>query len=170
MNKSTIRGQSLVEFALIFPVVIFMLLGFLDIGRAIFYYSSLSNAVREGTRAGIVNRGYLEDAKSGADLGKAVMAVNPICPAVVPTQDTLRCIVYRYGFALANELDPITDITPQVITDENNLNSKLQITATYCYIPVTPGIMLIVGTECATGVKGIILTAQSTMYVAPVGR
>lgn len=170
MNKKMARGQSLVEFALIFPVVIFLLLGFFDIGRVIFYYSSLSNAVREGTRAGIVNRGYLEDAKSGSDLGKAVMAVNPICPTVDPTQDTLRCIVYRYGFALANKLDPLTDIMPQVITDENNLNSKLKISATYCYTPITPGIMLIVGTECATGVKGIVLNAQSTMYVAPVGR
>lgn len=170
MNKKAIRGQSLVEFALIFPVVLFLLLGFLDIGRAIFYYSSLSNAVREGTRAGIVNRGYIQDVKSGGDLGKAVMTANPVCPVVNPTHDTLRCIVYRYGFALASELDPITDITPQVVTDEKNLNSTLKITANYCYVPVTPGIMLIVGTECETGKKGIILTAQSTMYVAPVGR
>lgn len=170
MKNKLLCGQSLVEFALIFPLVLFLLLGFFDIGRAIFYYSSLSNAVREGTRAGIVNRGYLEDAKLGGDISKAVMQANPICPAVDPTQDTLRCIVYRYGFALANELDPLTDIVPQVTTDEKNLNSKLQITAAYCYVPITPGIILLVSSDCEPGQKGIILTAQSTMYVAPVGR
>lgn len=50
------RGQSLVEFALIFPVLIVILLGIFDLGRAVFAYSSLTNAAREGARLGIVNQ------------------------------------------------------------------------------------------------------------------
>jgi Flp pilus assembly protein TadG len=45
-------GQSLVEVAILFPVVIFLLTGFFDLGRAIFYYSSLTNMVREGALYG----------------------------------------------------------------------------------------------------------------------
>ncbi len=50
------RGQALVEFALIFPVAILMLLAVFDIGRAVFMYNSLTNAAREGARLAVVNQ------------------------------------------------------------------------------------------------------------------
>jgi Flp pilus assembly protein TadG len=50
------RGQALVEFALIFPVAIVMLLAVFDVGRAVFMYNSLTNAAREGARLAIVNQ------------------------------------------------------------------------------------------------------------------
>jgi len=174
MTKSPTRGQSLVEFALIFPLVLFLLLGFFDLGRAIIYYSSLSNAVREGTRAGIVNHVYLEDTLTAADIGKAVMTANPICPEIADedlamVDDTLRCIVYRYGFALNESFDPITDIIPTVSLNEDAIYEKINIIANYCFKPITPGVLLIVNTTC-DGDKGILLSAESTMFVAPTGK
>lgn len=174
MNKQPTRGQSLVEFALIFPLAIFLLLGFFDLGRAIIYYSSLSNAVREGTRAGIVNHTYLEDVATAVDTSKAVMTTSPICPEIADedlamTEDTLRCIVYRYGFALSESFDPLTDVVPTVSLNEKAIYEKISITANYCFKPVTPGILLIVNTTC-DGEKGILLSAESTMYVAPTGK
>ena len=47
-------GQSLVEFALVLPLFFLLMMGLFDIGRAIFYYSTLNTAVREGTRYAIV--------------------------------------------------------------------------------------------------------------------
>ena len=49
------RGQALVEMALITPVLIFILLGITDIGRAYYQYTVMTNAVREGARYGAVN-------------------------------------------------------------------------------------------------------------------
>jgi Flp pilus assembly protein TadG len=49
-------GQSLVEFALILPVLLLILLGLFDFGRAIYAYSSISNAAREGARLAIVDQ------------------------------------------------------------------------------------------------------------------
>jgi len=174
MKKRTHDGQSLVEFAIIFPVVLFLLLGFFDLGRTVIYYSSLSNAVREGTRAGIVNHQYLEDALTGADVSKAVMLAHPVCPVisdedVARTEDTLRCIVYRYGIALSNSFDPINDIFPAITLDEEGVYQKVTVTADFCFEPITPGITLIVNTTC-NGKKGIVLSAESTMYVAPTGK
>lgn len=174
MTKPPTRGQSLVEFALIFPLVLFLLLGFFDLGRAVIYYSSLSNAVREGTRAGIVNHVYLEDALTAADTSKAVMTANPVCPEIVDEDlarknDTLRCIVYRYGFALNESLNPITDIIPTVSLNEDAIYEKITIVANYCFKPITPGALLLVNTTC-DGEKGILLSAESTMYVAPTGK
>ncbi len=50
------RGQSLVELALLLPVMLILAVGTLDLGRGIYYYSSVYNAAREGARYGIVHQ------------------------------------------------------------------------------------------------------------------
>lgn len=47
------RSQALIEFALISPVLLLLLFGIVDIGRAIFYYDTLNHAAREGARAAV---------------------------------------------------------------------------------------------------------------------
>jgi Flp pilus assembly protein TadG len=49
-------GQSLVEFALILPVLLLILMGVIDFGRAIYAYNAVSNAAREGARTAIVDQ------------------------------------------------------------------------------------------------------------------
>jgi Flp pilus assembly protein TadG len=51
------RGQSLVEFALVFPVMILLLVGIFDLGRLVFAYNDITNAARTGLRVAIVNQG-----------------------------------------------------------------------------------------------------------------
>jgi len=50
------KAQALVEFALILPVLLLILLGTVDAGRLIFAYNAVSNAAREGGRTAIVNQ------------------------------------------------------------------------------------------------------------------
>jgi Flp pilus assembly protein TadG len=50
------RGQTLAEFALVVPVFLLLVLGLFDVGRAVFIYNGLTNAVREGARLAIVNQ------------------------------------------------------------------------------------------------------------------
>jgi Flp pilus assembly protein TadG len=50
------RGQTLVEFALILPVFLLLLMGILDLGRAVYYNSTLSNDARDTARDGIVDQ------------------------------------------------------------------------------------------------------------------
>ena len=47
-------GQDLVEYAIIFPIMILILMGIFDLGRVGYYYSALTNAAREGARYGAV--------------------------------------------------------------------------------------------------------------------
>jgi hypothetical protein len=47
------RSQALIEFALVSPVLLLLLFGIVDIGRAIFYYDTLNHAAREGARSAI---------------------------------------------------------------------------------------------------------------------
>jgi Flp pilus assembly protein TadG len=46
------RGQSLVEFALIIPIVLILMLGLFDLGRIVFTNNSLSDGARQGARNG----------------------------------------------------------------------------------------------------------------------
>jgi Flp pilus assembly protein TadG len=50
------RGQALVEFALVIPIFLLVLVAIFDLGRAVFAYNTLTNAAREGARIAIVNQ------------------------------------------------------------------------------------------------------------------
>jgi hypothetical protein len=175
IKRRTSQGQSLVEVAIIFPIVLFLLLGFFDLGRAVFYYASLSNAVREGTRAGIVNNDFLEAAFRDTD-----PTICPLEKPANPDEDSIRCVIYRYSFALTDGLKPVKStitVVPQqvIVTSEDDyFFETLTVNATYCFQPVTPGIRLIFGSNtCTVGgsnVLGIPINAESTMQVTPYGR
>ena len=45
------RSQALIEFALVSPVLLILIFGIIDIGRAVFYIDTLNHAAREGARA-----------------------------------------------------------------------------------------------------------------------
>jgi hypothetical protein len=134
-------GQTLVEFALLIPLFLFLLLGFFDLGRAWFYRSSLSNAVREGARAGIV---------------------------IPYDEQVIIDIVRDYAFGLNSATIPLT-ITPSIVEREG-FSDALKIEAAYCYQPVTPGIINLIGSNCfETGPRGITLSATSVMMLFEPG-
>lgn len=56
MIRRDARGQSLVEFALIVPVFVLLLVGLFDVGRAVYAYNTVNNAAREGARWAIVDQ------------------------------------------------------------------------------------------------------------------
>jgi Flp pilus assembly protein TadG len=51
------RGQALVEFALVAPILLFLLLGIVDLARAWNSFQVLTDAGREGTRRSVVDNG-----------------------------------------------------------------------------------------------------------------
>jgi Flp pilus assembly protein TadG len=50
------RGQALVEFALVLPVITLIVFGFIDVGRFVFSYTTLTNAARQAARVAAVNQ------------------------------------------------------------------------------------------------------------------
>jgi Flp pilus assembly protein TadG len=49
-------GQSLIEFAIVLPVVALVVFGLLDLGRAVYSYNTLAQAARQANRAAIVDQ------------------------------------------------------------------------------------------------------------------
>ncbi|QFT88466.1 TadE-like protein [Bacillus sp. THAF10] len=54
------KGQSLVEFALILPLILFLLFGMFDMGRVLFAAIALEHAAREGARVASVGKSNSE--------------------------------------------------------------------------------------------------------------
>ena len=50
------RGQTLVEFALIVPVFLLVVIGLFDVGRGVFAYNTVANAARGAARVAIVDQ------------------------------------------------------------------------------------------------------------------
>jgi Flp pilus assembly protein TadG len=53
-GKERGRGQALVEFALVFPLLLLLVFGLIDLGRLVYANNALSEAAREGARYGSV--------------------------------------------------------------------------------------------------------------------
>jgi Flp pilus assembly protein TadG len=97
-------GQALVEFAIVLPLFLLLVVLIFDLGRAIYFYSAIHNAVREGARYGIVDQNVSRIAAVTRE--KAVGL--EIDPVVNITSDTVVVTVdYHYS--------PITPLLDRVI-------------------------------------------------------
>lgn len=157
-------GQSLVEFALVLPVFLWLTIGIVDLGRGIATYSVISNAAHEGSRAGIFPAvaadtqgslnsqmvdaansvtfflGSIPDSPSGADPGSGRYMV------VGATNGTTTWMPSTG-----------TGAQPALTTQRASGNSVI-VTVHYRFYPVTPLLSNIVGSS-------INLTATSTMPI-----
>ena len=117
-SRTSGEGQSLVEFGLALPLLLFIIFGVLDLGFAIYAQNTIALAAREGTRTGVVYRG--SDAATRA----------AICSRVVSSAQALNLT------CAAN-----VTIQPATITHEQ----PVTVTVVYTYNPVTPLVGTIIG-------------------------
>lgn len=82
MSRRGEGGQSLVETALVLPVLLLMLLGIFDFGRAIYAYNALSNSARESVRLAIVDQNQAAVIAEGK---QSAIGLDPATVTVVPT-------------------------------------------------------------------------------------
>jgi Flp pilus assembly protein TadG len=55
------KGQSVVELAIILPLLLIILLGIIDFGRVFYAYVTVTNASREGARYGALHPGWIDE-------------------------------------------------------------------------------------------------------------
>jgi hypothetical protein len=110
------KGQSLVEFAIVFVVLIYLLSAVFDLSRAMVDYAILNTAVREGTRYAVVN-------PNGDICGKVQS--------------------YLFNAMVLNCTNNIIISKPPPIGSDGQ---KIRIQISYNYTPLTPGWQLLLGT------------------------
>lgn len=103
------RGQELVEFALVVPLLMLIAFGVLDLGRLYHAAVTVTNATREGARYGTLNpadmdgvilRTQEEAQNSGIDLtDPATSTIEVTCTDTCTSRSTIRVAV-TYDFRL----------------------------------------------------------------------
>jgi hypothetical protein len=88
LRRDKTRGQSMVEFALILPILMFLLMGFFDLGRVVLAHDALGHAAREAARYAIVN-GATVTVHGGSLAGGC--PAGPLPPTVTPPTATTDC-------------------------------------------------------------------------------
>lgn len=83
------HGQSTLEFALVIPLLLLLLLGLVDLARLMWAYESLSHAAREATRYAIVHGSTSSQPADEATLRGIVLQVaNTLEPDLLSVQAT----------------------------------------------------------------------------------
>jgi hypothetical protein len=122
------KAQGLVEFALILPLLLLVILGIMEMGRLLFFYSSVTSASREGARYGSAV-GDVNGAPRYADCagirGAALQA-----GSFAGLEDGDIQILYDNGISLtASSCPPNTPI---------NLTDRVVVTASGTFTPIVP--------------------------------
>ena len=120
--KDQSRGQTLVEFALVLPILLILLLGILDFSRAVAGYNSVSNAARSGARVAIVNQDF----------------------------DAIEAAVLDEGLSLSDvvvEFDPDVNDKPACPAEEccPQIGCIVEVRVSSEYVPATPVIGNLIG-------------------------
>jgi type II secretory pathway pseudopilin PulG len=103
------RGQGLAEFALVLPIFLTLLIGMVDVGRAVWANNSVANAAREAARLAAVHGGSCEDIGGGTVCSTtnycpvgpaagttAVPAASTSCPYPSPSRQSIYNVATGY--------------------------------------------------------------------------
>jgi Flp pilus assembly protein TadG len=136
-RKAEGRGQSLVEFAFIFPIIALLAFGFIDIGRAAFQQNILADAAREAARVAAVNQ---VDPTSGP---WQCIANKPVEDPAAPGWTFRGCAMSAGATAGVQSADVSVSYTAPPGTDlecssELNVGCIASVTVVSHYTPITP--------------------------------
>ena len=121
-NRSTSRGQAMVELAFALPIFLVLLIGLVEGGRYVFYSEILNHAAREGVRYAIIHG---QNAEDGSPTGP------PHDPSGAAVKQAIRDAATGVG-------DPASIVIPDPVYQPNNnrRGSLVTVTLQYTYTPV----------------------------------
>ena len=129
MHGKLQRGQAAVEFALTITILVFLLVGMLELTMLIYTYSVLADAAKEGVRYAIVHGASVSDPTSG-DTASA-----PWPPCTTPATGSLLSTVRTYAAASLHSTSSM-NIYACYPDGSNKPGSAVQVTVNYPYQPL----------------------------------
>jgi Flp pilus assembly protein TadG len=157
IHRGRARGQSLVEFALVLPIFLVVVLGIFDLGRAVFAYNTLTNAAREGARLAIVNQNVAS--VSSRTVNQAI--------SLGLTSADVTVHYYRDDGTIPTSSDPLP-ADDLACAGSVPLDCVVVVRASYSWTAFTPGIGQLVGpkTLTATSVQPIEFSCPNATVTA----
>ncbi len=140
------RGQALIEFAFVVPVIVFLVAAFIEGGRAVYSYNTLTNAARQGARVAAVNQ-----LTTFADCDESLPIEDPsdahwtIVGCVIQAGVGLGLQPSNVSIAYAAPPDTTLSCSPTI-----HIGCIASVTVTYQYQPSTPLISGVIPTVTMT--------------------
>jgi Flp pilus assembly protein TadG len=88
-RRNSERGAELIEFALVLPLILILLMGIFDFGLAFQRYEIITNAAREGARLASLQAAYTDDEIRNRALSYCTQANLTGCVVPVPQRGAL---------------------------------------------------------------------------------
>ncbi len=138
------RGQGLVEFALVFPIIILIFFGIFDLGRGVYAYNTIANAARVGARVAVVNQ--IQTTPAG-DCNQSRPIENPGAPhwsiKTCAANSAISLGIQTSAVTVEYDPPPSTTLT---CSPSLNVGCIARVTVSYTYTPSTPVIGGLIGT------------------------
>ncbi len=123
------RGQSAVEFGLMITILVFLLVGMLELTMFVYTYSVLADSAKEGVRYAIVHGASTSDLLSGTPSG----ASWPAC--TTPATGSLLTTVQTYAVASLHSTSSM-NVYACYPDGTNKPGSAVQVSVNYLYQPL----------------------------------
>jgi len=134
-------GQSLVEFVLVLPLLLMLVMGLFELGRAVFYFSVLNTAVREGTRYAIVQPYCDYKLDPIACVGEDLDLYPLDCNEAASIANINICNEITKNYFNIGELSSSTVTIDHIINSTDDY--VVYISIDFLFEPITPGLALI---------------------------
>jgi Flp pilus assembly protein TadG len=154
-GRSSSHGQSLVEFALILPVLLLIVVALFDLGRGVFIYGAISNAAREGGRTAIVNQNAGDIAARAEAQATSVGPWATGCTNGVPSGTSGVCAT----FTLAGSTTTCSPTAPGCVAT---------VVVKTTFTPITPIIGNLVGPIVLTSTTQQVIESACTGAGCPI--
>ncbi|MGN6672539.1 MAG: TadE/TadG family type IV pilus assembly protein [Thermomicrobiales bacterium] len=141
--RGSARGQSLTELALVLPLLALILLGVVDLGRAFFYSTRLSNAVKEGALYGIHYPGSMTSTQKADPNNVVYHTTYESQPSLSLPANQVTVTCYQ-GLSTTLLVNNDGDCTKAQVGD------TVQVKATYNFKPFTQQIIRLLGSSLPT--------------------
>ena len=157
------RGQGLVEFALVIPIFIFVVLGMIDVGKAVWANNAVANAAREAARYATVHGGTKSNTcPVGPPAEKTVIPVaSASCPFPSPSKDGVRQVATQ--FLIAGGTATVQVCYGTSCSGDTDVSGATNARGTAVTVTVTSQVPMIVGSFLGLGT--VTVTGTSTMLV-----
>ncbi|MBI3748597.1 MAG: pilus assembly protein [Chloroflexi bacterium] len=154
-------GQSLVEFALVFPLFLLLLFGLLDVGRLVYMNSVISQAAREGARLASVEASWIGQGAVRTECTQQGGTV--VCPASAAALQTdvvaaANRMVSPFGSIAASKVyiscdgtTPPTGAWTTYTCASHDVGDLVSVRVLLSFTPITPVISSIVGPVTTVG-------------------
>jgi Flp pilus assembly protein TadG len=167
LHRRESRGQTLIEFAVLLPVLLMMIMGGLDLGRIVWANDLIGNAAREGARYAIVHGASKTTLcpVGPPSVDTVIPAASPACPYPSPSKEGIRQAARNWAIAAGHTVTVQVCYGIGCTGDTNTAAATTSGAVRGTPVTVTVNSRVDMAAAALIGIAGADVSASATMLV-----